>query len=86
MGVDVVGERSLDKFLGPNRKHMRQRASRRDIAHVKNQGAEERPAWEDKPDDMEAKIDISTSTRYELAAPPGTRPSVPLKLGPRAMH
>ena len=65
---------------------MRQRASRRDTADVNSQGEETTPTWDDKPDDMEASVDISTSIRYEFAVPRGIRASALSELGSRAMH
>lgn len=48
MGVDVVGEDTVDDFLGPNKKE-RQHAAVGDSADVNSPPEEERPAWDNTP-------------------------------------
>ena len=63
VGVDVIGEKSVDRFLGPNKKKMRQNASCGHVADANTQRAEDIPTPYDEADDMEACIDRSTITR-----------------------
>lgn len=48
MGVDVVGEDTVDDFLGPNKKE-RQNAAVGDSADANSPAEEERPAWDNTP-------------------------------------
>lgn len=72
IGVDVVGEDSVDHFLGAKKK-MEENASHGDGEDVKYQPAGKHPASLDTPEHMEACADSSTSTRYEFGVHRGLR-------------
>ena len=61
VGVDVVGDKFVDRFFGPNKKKMRQNASHGHVADANTQRVQEIPTTDDKADDLEARIDSSTN-------------------------
>lgn len=69
VGADVVGDDIVDKILGPNKKKRRiMHATNEHASDIKSRGAEQPPAWEEAPNDIESRFDSTTSTRYTVFA------------------
>ena len=66
LGVDVVGEKTADEFLGPEKAKGGQAVSKAD-SDFKNEDEEELPAWQNQPAIPEFYADpggSSTGSRY----------------------
>lgn len=63
IGVDVVGEESVDNFLGANKKNVEENASHGNDEDVNNQSAGAHPASLDTPEHMKSCVDDITCIR-----------------------
>ena len=90
LGVDVVGEKTADEFLGPEKAKGGQAVSKAD-SDFKNEDEEELPAWQNQPAIPEFYADpggSSTGSRYacfRVLSTMSTTPSLVKVLAPLGM-